>query len=50
MGRNADCGIGSRLGNGVWDRAAYFRSNYPTVDWMSHPGLGPDVTRYDTYL
>lgn len=49
-GEDADCGIGSRLGNGVWDRAAYFRSNHPGLDWVNHPDLGADVTRYETYL
>lgn len=49
-GENTDCGIGNRLGDGVWDRAAYFRSNHPGLDWVSEPGLGPTVTRYQTYL
>lgn len=40
----------SRIGNGVWDRAAYFRSNHPSVDWQNTAGLGPNVTRYQTYL
>jgi Flp pilus assembly protein TadG len=46
----ADCGLGNRLGNGEWDRAAYFRSNHPGLDWQSEPGLGANVTRYQTYL
>ncbi len=49
-GENADCGVGNRLGNGLWDRAAYFRSNHPGLDWVNHPDLGPNVTRYQTYL
>ena len=49
-GENADCDIGNRMGNGVWDRAAYFRSNHPGLDWVAEPGLGPTVTRYQTYL
>lgn len=49
-GENADCGLGNRLGDGVWDRAAYFRSNHPGLDWVNEPGLGPTVTRYQTYL
>jgi hypothetical protein len=49
-GENADCGLGNRLGNGVWDRAAYFRSNHPGLDWTTEPGLGSTVTRYQTYL
>ncbi|UZW55441.1 pilus assembly protein TadG-related protein [Sphingobium sp. JS3065] len=40
----------SRIGNGVWDRAAYFRSNHPSVDWQNTTGLGSNVTRYQTYL
>jgi Flp pilus assembly protein TadG len=39
-----------RVGDGVWDRAAYFRSNHPGLNWSSEPGLGPNVTRYQTYL
>ena len=38
------------IGNGVWDRAAYFRSNHPGLDWAGDPDLGPNVTRYQTYL
>lgn len=49
-GENADCGLGNRLGDGLWDRAAYFRSNHPGLDWQAEPGLGPNVTRYQTYL
>ncbi len=49
-GENADCGLGNRLGDGNWDRAAYFRSNHPGLDWISEPGLGANVTRYQTYL
>jgi Flp pilus assembly protein TadG len=40
----------SRIGNGVWDRAAYFRSNHPGLDWQNTTGLGASVTRYQTYL
>ena len=43
------CGSG-RIGNGVWDRAAYFRTNHPGVDWAADPDLGANVTRYQTYL
>lgn len=43
------CAYG-RIGDGVWDRAAYFRSNHPTVNWVDDPDLGPNVTRYQTYL
>ena len=49
-GISADCGLGNRLGNGLWDRAAYFRSNHPGLDWVNEPGLGANVTRYQTYL
>lgn len=43
------CAFG-RIGDGAWDRAAYFRSNHPGVDWQTEPDLGPNVTRYQTYL
>ncbi|MFN3748012.1 MAG: pilus assembly protein TadG-related protein [Sphingorhabdus sp.] len=46
---NYACANG-RIGDGVWDRAAYFRSNHPGVDWQADPELGPNVTRYQTYL
>lgn len=39
-----------RLGDGNWDRAAYFRSNHPGLDWQNTAGLGPNVTRYQTYI
>lgn len=39
-----------RIGDGIWDRAAYFRSHHPGVDWVADPALGPNVTRYKTYL
>lgn len=48
------CGTG-RFGDGVWDRAAYFRSNFGWNDatWrseMSAAGYNPDkVTRYQVY-
>jgi hypothetical protein len=42
---------GGRLGTGVWDRAAYFQSNYgASFPWATTPALGPNVTRYQTYL
>jgi hypothetical protein len=43
------CTLG-RVGDGIWDRAAYFRVNHPSLDWQSEPGLGSNVTRYQTYL
>ena len=39
-----------RVGNGVWDRAAYFRANHPGLDWQNTTGLGATVSRYETYL
>jgi Flp pilus assembly protein TadG len=39
-----------RVGDGNWDRGAYFRSNHPGVDYTADPDLGPSVTRYQTYL
>lgn len=43
-------GAGGRVGDGTWDRAAYFRSNHPGVAWQSEAGLGANVTRYQTYV
>lgn len=42
---------GGRVGTGTWDRAAYFESNYgASFPWQTTAGLGPNVTRYQTYL
>lgn len=42
---------GGRLGTGMWDRAAYFHSNYgASFPWAATTALGPRVTRYQTYL
>ena len=42
---------GGRLGTGIWDRAAYFQSNYgANFPWASTAALGPRATRYQTYL
>ncbi len=39
------------FGNGVWDRAAYFRTHYGSAfNWQGIGALGPNVTRYETYL
>lgn len=43
------CSLG-RVGDGVWDRAAYFRANHAGLDWQNTAGLGANVTRYQTYL
>lgn len=48
-GTSYPCAYG-RVGDGVWDRAAYFRSNHPGLDWVNTDGLGATVTRYQTYL
>ncbi len=40
----------NRMGDGNWDRAAYFRTNHPGTAWQTDPELGPNVTRYQTYL
>ena len=40
------------IGNGNWDRNAYFRVNYPAWaagSWPGHTGLGSTATRYDVY-
>jgi Flp pilus assembly protein TadG len=42
---------GGQIGDGVWDRGAYFRSNHPEkTDWATDPELGANVTRYQTYI
>jgi Flp pilus assembly protein TadG len=49
---------GGREGNGVWDRDAYFQSNYgwdaagssSLNGWPRKTGLPLNVTRYETYL
>ena len=41
---------GGQIGDGVWDRGAYFRSNHAGLDWANTTGLGSNVTRYQTYL
>lgn len=47
----ANCpGSTGLIGDGNWDRAAYFRSNHPSLDWVNTEGLGAGVTRYQTYL
>lgn len=48
-GTSYPCAFG-RVGNGTWDRAAYFRSNHPGLDWVNTEGLGAAVSRYQTYL
>lgn len=44
------CGSG-RFGDSVWDRDAYFRSNYgwDHATWQSMTGFSDNVTRYDVY-
>lgn len=48
-GTTYTCPMG-RVGTGTWDRAAYFRSNHPGLDWRNTAGLGSTVSRYQTYL
>ena len=41
-----------RIGNGIWDRDAYFRVNYgwnSKATWMSQTGLLATVSRYQVY-
>lgn len=40
-----------RIGNGVWDRDAYFRVNHPSIaaTWPTSTGLGATPTRYQVY-
>lgn len=45
------------IGNGVWDRNAYFRTNYvrsdgsrwSSTDWQTNTGLSANAKRYDVY-
>jgi Flp pilus assembly protein TadG len=41
-----------RVGNGSWDRNAYFQSNYPAIaaSWATVTGLGSAPTRYQVYM
>lgn len=41
-----------RIGNGAWDRDAYFLVNYGWSGgtWQSQTGLGSNASRYDVYL
>lgn len=42
---------GGIIGDGEWDRNAYFRVNYGWANgsWMATTGLSSDATRYDVY-
>lgn len=45
------CGSGNgRFGDGVWDRADYFRVNHKVGSTIDYPPNWPNITRYDTYL
>ena len=39
-----------RFGNGVWDRADYFRVNHTVGGAVDYPPDWTNITRYDTYL
>lgn len=41
----------SPIGNGLWDRDAYFRTNYgwTAAQWASNTGLSTTATRYQVY-
>ena len=48
----AGCTLGGgRIGNGQWDRNAYFMVNYgwDATTWQAQTGLGANATRYDVY-
>ena len=54
MAQPNGCGV---VGDGSWDRNAYFRVNYgwaeagaATNSWTSHTGLATNATRYQVYL
>jgi len=42
---------GGRIGDGAWDRDAYFRSNYGWTHsaWVTNTGLSATATRYQVY-
>ena len=45
-------GAPNRIGNGVWDRDAYFRVNYGWTNastWRTQTGLSANATRYEVY-
>jgi Flp pilus assembly protein TadG len=53
---DGECGGGGIIGDGAWDRDAYFRVNYQaggvgwTHDqWIANTGLPADATRYQVY-
>jgi hypothetical protein len=43
--------VGDLIGDGNWDRDAYFRVNYgwSASDWPTNTGLGTNPTRYEVY-
>ncbi len=51
-------GYDGRIGDGNWDRDAYFRANYKRSDgsswdhsaWMTNTGLSANATRYQVYV
>jgi Putative Flp pilus-assembly TadE/G-like len=43
-----DCAYG-RIGDANWERAEYFNLNHSGTPWATTSGLGPNVTRYQTY-
>lgn len=47
---NGDCDDGA-IGDGEWDRDAYFRVNYDwtPAQWATNTGLDDDATRYEVY-
>ena len=53
---NGSCS-GVRIGNGLWDRDAYFRVNYKrangtrwtSTEWVANTGLTASATRYQVY-
>ena len=43
-------GATGRFGNGIWDRADYFRVNHKVGATIDYPPDWTNITRYDTYL
>jgi hypothetical protein len=48
---DGECGGTGIIGDGVWDRDAYFRVNYgwDHDTWVGQPGLTANATRYEVY-
>jgi Flp pilus assembly protein TadG len=53
MMASGTAGACGTVGDGIWDRDAFFRVNYgwnDTTTWMANTGLPANATRYQVYL